>query len=198
MLPESELRNILLSLALIQESGPWIRAIRKKYLLVKNPQPLWSGGSIRYGARFVPLGTFESVHLTSDPVTARLEVEAAFRYAEGKIISIPNAPWKPVKVEGIVENVLDLANPQLWSQLGTNRSELTGDWRISQDNYLQGTELLPPTQFLGKLAYETGRVSGIRYPSAKNPGKGVNLVVFPDRLRTGGASYLQALSQRIP
>jgi hypothetical protein len=47
-------------------------------------------------------------------------------------------------------------------------------------------------------------VFGISYPSAKNTGKGVNLVVFPNRLQKGGNSYLQVydpkklLNQRLP
>jgi RES domain-containing protein len=198
VLPESELRNAILGLGLITVYGPWIRAIRNKYLMVENPRPLWSEGSIRHGARFVPKGGFPSIHLTSDPVTAFLEVEAVFRSTGGDLFSVAKAPWTPVRVEGVVESVLDLADPQVWDRLGTNRSELTGDWRWSQDCYLRGDEPVPPTQLLGKVAYATVRVCGILYPSAKNPGRGVNLVVFPDRLHPDGTSHLQALAHRIP
>lgn len=204
MLPENELRNILLGLALIPVHGPWSRVVKLEYLQLENPQPLWAGGSVEYGARFVPKGGFDSVHLASDPFTAFFEVEAVFQTAQGKVTWDSNPPWVWITVEGIVDSVLDLADPELWSRLDTSESELTGNWRNGQDRYLRGEGRLPPTQLLGKVAYETGRVRGIRYPSAKNAAKGVNLVVFPDRLRKGELSYLQvhdpqrSLDQRIP
>src|SRR5687768_11455509 len=97
VLPESELRNALFSLALVSVQGPWIRAVRSEYLQ-ENPQPLWSGGSVRRGARYVPLGTFKSIHLTSDPVTARLEVEAVIRKAEGDLVAVSSLSWKLLRV----------------------------------------------------------------------------------------------------
>jgi len=142
--------------------------------------------------------------MASDPLTAFLEVEAVFLTAAGKVITDTNPPWTWVTVEGIVENVLDLTDSGLWERFNTSESELTGNWRNGQDRHLRGEGLLPPTQVLGKVAYETERVIGIRYPSAKNTDKGVNLVVFPDRLRKGGVSYLQvydpkmSLNQRLP
>ena len=104
------------------------------------------------------------------------------------------ANWKMVKVDGTVENVLDLMDSRIWKQLATSWQELTGLWRSSFD------EPLPPTQLLGRMAYETEKIFGIRYHSAKNPGKGFNLIVFPDRLRVGGSSYLEAENpyQRLP
>lgn len=204
MLPESELRKVLPGLPLIPVHGPWSRAIKFEYLLLTDPQPLWAGGSVEYGARFVPKGGFDSVHLASDPFTAFLEVEAAFRTAQGAVVWDTNPPWTLVTVTGIVRSVLDLTSSDLWAPLGTSESELTGNWRNGQDRYLRGEGPLPPTQLLGKVAYETGRVLGIHYPSAKNTGKGANLVVFPDRLPKGEDSYLhvhdpkRALDQRLP
>lgn len=203
MRPESELRNVLLGLALTSVHGPWSRAIKSEYLQ-EDPQPLWAGGSVGYGARFVPKGGFGSVHLASDPFTAFLEVESVFLAAAGRVVWDTNPPWTWVTVEGIVERVLNLTDPRLWEPLDTTESELTGNWRNGQDRHLRGEGPLPPTQTLGKIAYETGKVSGIQYPSAKNTGKGVNLVVFPDRLHRGGASHLRVydptrfLDQRIP
>jgi len=206
VLLSSELQNIVLGLALIPVHGPWSRAIKFEYLQQAPPQPLWAGGSAEYGARFVPKGGCDSVHLASDPVTALLEVEAIFATAAGEVV-VPKSspPWTFVTVEGVVENVLDLTDAELYKRLDTNESELTGNWRNGQDRYLRGEESsLPPTQRLGKVVYETQRAFGIRYPSAKNTGKGVNVVVFPDRLPRRVASYLQVhdpkgfLSQRIP
>jgi hypothetical protein len=86
-----------------------------------------------------------------------------------------------------------VTSPEAWDHLRTSESELTGNWRNGEGRYLRGDGLLPPTQLLGKVAYESHRVFGICYPSAKNTGRAVNLVVFPDRLQKGGTSYLQTL-----
>ena len=48
----------------------------------------------------------------------------------------------------------------------------------------------PPTQLLGGLAYDSGRIAGIKYASAKHPG-GLNLVVFPDRITVAAGNYLE-------
>jgi hypothetical protein len=50
---------------------------------------------------------------------------------------------------------------------------------------------MPPTQLLGQAAYETGRIQGFSFHSAKNTGQGYNLVVFIDRLVPGEASFLK-------
>lgn len=184
MLPENELRNTLLDLALVSESGPWIRAVKSEHL--QRRTPLWSRGPLEHGARFVPKGGFEALHLTSDPQTARLEVEAMFLNSLGNTVpGDREADWDLVRVEGTVENVLDLMDSRIWKRLATSWQELTGLWRWSFD------EPLPPTQLLGRVAYEARKIFGIRYHSAKNPGKGFNLVVFPDRLRVGGISHLE-------
>jgi RES domain-containing protein len=204
VLPEKELRNAFFGLPLISVHGPWSRAIKFEYLQQEDPQPLWAGGAVEYGARFIPKGGFDGVHLASDPFTAFLEVEAVFITAAGKVVSDTNPPWTWVTVEGVVENVVDLTDSVLWERFRTSESELTGNWRPGQDRHLRGEGPLPPTQVFGKVAYETGRALGIRYPSAKNTGKGVNLVIFPDRLQKGGGSYLQVydpkklLNQRLP
>lgn len=195
MISESELRSIFLGLTLTSKGGRWCRAIKSEYLW-ENPQPLWGNGTLQVGARFVPKGAFKSIHLASDPFTAFMEVEAVFQTGEGKVVWDADSPWTWVAVEVVVENVLDLANPEIWAHLQTSESELTGNWRNGEDHYLRGEGSLPPTQLLGKVAYESQRVFGICYPSAKNTGRAVNLVVFPDRLQKGGASYLQALDRK--
>lgn len=117
-------------------------------------------------------------------------------------VTIPGPPWTLVTVAGSLERVLDLTDPAIQSRLGTSLSELTGDWRYSQDLYLEGKGPLPPTQRLGQVAYESGRVMGIRYHSAKNIGQGSCFAVFPERL--GSTSWLEVfdphglIRQRLP
>ncbi len=68
-------------------------------------------------------------------------------------------------------------------------------------NWVKATH--PPTQLLAQLAYDSGRIAGIKYASAKNK-HGVNLVVFPDRLSLASGNFLEVfdpyghLNQRIP
>ncbi len=70
---------------------------------------------------------------------------------------------------------------------------LTGTWVTTPH---------PPTQLLGQLAYDSGRIVGIKYASAKHQG-GLNLVVFPDRMAVAVGNYLDVydpdgnLSQRL-
>ena len=117
---------------------------------------------------------------------------------------IRNPPWTLITVEGVLENILDLTDLSIRQQLATSIAELTGDWRYSEDLYLEGKEPMPPTQLLGKKAFETGRISGIRYHAAKDTGQGINTVVFTDRLTVGPASFLEVydpsgfLQQRLP
>jgi hypothetical protein len=71
---------------------------------------------VQYGARFIPKGGFDGVHLASDPFTAILEVEAVFITAAGRVVSDINPPWTWVTVEGVVENVVDLTDSVLWDR----------------------------------------------------------------------------------
>ena len=133
-------------------------------------------------------------------------METALKEAGALFLNQPirNPPWTLVTVEGIVENILDLTDPSIRQRLATSIAELTGDWRYSERLYLEGKESMPPTQLLGQKAFEAGRISGIRYHSAKDTGQGTNLVVFTDRLAVGQASFLEvydpsgSLQQRLP
>jgi hypothetical protein len=89
----------------------------------------------------------------------------------------------------VLDRVLDLTDHEVEAALGTSLAELTGDWRLSQERYLQGGGPMPPSQLLGKLAYESGRFDAIQYPSAKNVGRGTGWAVFTECLPKRG--YLQ-------
>ena len=89
-----------------------------------------------------------------------------------------------VAVDAILLNVLDLTDPSVQRAVGTTRQELTGEWRATQDS---GAEA--PTQILGRICYESGRIDAIRYNSSKNPPDGKCVAVFADRL--AGPAYLE-------
>jgi len=40
------------------------------------------------------------------------------------------------------------------------------------------------------MAYDSDRIAGIKYASAKHPG-GLNVVVFPDRISVAAGNYLE-------
>jgi len=198
MLHGAKLKTALSKVKLIAVHGPWSRVVGYRHVLRAPggkkgaPQPLWGGAAAIKGARFTPKGGFDSVYLAWEPVTALLEVQALV-VVPGGTVPLRTAPWTLVTVDGIVSNVLDLTDAAILKALGTNVQEMTGAW-VKEAN--------PPTQELAKAAYNSGKIAGIKYGSAKHPG-GVNLVVFSDRLVPPSTDYLEifdphgTLAQRI-
>jgi hypothetical protein len=137
-------------------------------------------------------------------VTALEEVGTILSSHGDIVIAARYPPWAVFAVEGFLSEALDLTDPFVQTQLGTSVAELTGDWRYSQTLFLAGKGLLPPTQLLGKLAFESGRFVAIRYPSAKRTGRGLGVAVLADRLKATPPSYLEVydphrrIRQRIP
>ena len=198
MLALGKLATALASVQLTSAHGPWSRAISYRYLLgpppgqTGPPRPLWGGAARIAGARFTPQGSFDSIYLACDPITAFIEVSALVLLPGGPV-PVRSAPWVVVTVDGILNNLLDLTDPAILAALGTTGQEMTGTWVKSSR---------PPTQWLGQLAYDSGRIAGIKYASAKHPG-GLNLVAFPDQIPATTGSFLEVydphgdLAQRI-
>ena len=198
MLPPLQLAAALAKAQLVSAHGPWSRVIGYRHLLgpppgqTGPPQPLWGGAARIAGARFTPVGSFDSIYLAHDPITAFVEVSALILLPGGPV-PVRSAPWMVISVDGILDGLLDLTDPATLAALGTTAQEMTGTWVAATD---------PPTQLLGQLAYDSGRIAGIKYPSAKHPG-GINVVVFPDRLTVAADNYLEVydphgnLAQRI-
>ncbi len=186
MVHGAKLRTALSKVSLIAVHGPWSRIVGFRHLLLAPgggkgaPQPLWGGAAKIRGARFTPQGGFDSVYLAEEPVTALLEVQALV-VISGGLVPLRTAPWALVTVDGIVSNVLDLTNASILKALGTNQQEMTGAWARAAN---------PPTQELAQAAYDSRRIAGIKYGSAKHPG-GRNLVVFSDRLGPPSTDYLE-------
>ncbi|WP_192930896.1 RES family NAD+ phosphorylase [Deinococcus sp. AJ005] len=74
------------------------------------------------------------------------------------------------------DGILDLTDPDTQAILGTNLQELTGDWRLLNEN-----KIVAPTQMLGQVAHDFGTIRGIRYPSKIEPHR-ANLVIFKARM----------------
>jgi len=194
----ARLKTALAKIKRISVHGPWSRIVGFRHVLKAPggkkgvPQPLWGGAAKIKGARFTPKGGFDSIYLAGEPITALLEVQALV-VMPGSMMPLRTAPWALVTVDGIVSNVLDLTDVGILKALGTNEAEMTGAW---------AKEANPPTQKLAQAAYETGKIAGIKYGSAKHP-DGLNLVVFPDLLVPPSTDYLEVydphdnLAQRI-
>lgn len=193
------IQTVLRQARLVAVHGPWSRAVAFHNLqgpppgTSGPPQPLWGGASKKVGARFTPPGSFDSLYMAWEPITALLEVQALALNPTGHLVPLTN-PWVVLCLEGIVAPVLDLTDTATCQILESNLQEITGSW------YLQAN---PPTQDLGQAAYDSKLIAGIRYPSAKNLGKGNNLVVFPERLHLFQNNFLAVhdphslLNQRI-
>ena len=198
MLPPAQIADALSTIKLVAARGPWSRAVGYRFLLNPPPgmtgplQPLWGGSARIAGARFTPKGSFDSIYLAYDPITAFIEVSALLLLPGGPV-PIRSAPWVIVSVDGVVSNILDLTDALTRLALGTTEQEMAGAW-VSAAR--------PPTQALAQAAYGSGRIAGIKYGSAKRPG-GLNLVVFPGRISVSPANFLEVydphgnLAQRI-
>jgi len=107
----------------------------------------------------------------------------------------PGFSRSPLTVDGVVANLIDLADAEAQELLGTNEQELSGIW-LTVDK--------PVTQVLGQAAYSDGSIAGIRYRSAKKHPDGFCVVIFEDRLGVSSHNYLEVfnpagrLDQRLP
>src|SRR6266849_2272753 len=120
--------------------GPFSRCVAFHHLVsmpqvqgvVSRPQPLWGMGSKRFGGRFTPRNSFETIYLAEDPVTALAEVSAVLLNPGGGVITLPSLPWVTVTVQGTLIAVLDVSDMGIQAKLGTTSQELTGEWRYTQ------------------------------------------------------------------
>ncbi len=207
MLTRKSLLRILPGLPRTSVHGPWSRVVGAHVLHGpppgmppgSAPQPLWPGGPSLRGARFTKKGGENCVYLASDAVTAMAEVQAIYLPPGGSVVQLATNPWTMLTIHGVVTEVLDLTDASIQTALRTNLSELTGDWA-----YTQATGGLPPTQLLGQAAFDCRAILGLKYVSAKNLGRGYNLVIFSDRLSSHPSCSLSvqdssgSLVQRLP
>jgi RES domain-containing protein len=185
VLPERQLRAALRKIAPVPIAGPFSRAVALHYLFPKpapasrvKPQPLWGMGSKRFGGRYTPKNSFETVYIAKDIVTALKEVQALISIPSGPAFTIVSAPWVTVAIQGFLSSVLDLTQAANVQAIDSSYQELTGAWRS-----VPGQSGEPPTHLLGRLCHSSRRFDGLCYPSSKNPPSGVCIAVFPDRLR---------------
>ena len=157
--------------------APWagvtFRSVELEYATSK--QILSGEGSFRFGGRWNAPKTFPVIYSSTQPGTA---VEEAFQLAADYELT-PNdlKPRITCGVEWNLSRVLNLAGANLPGSLNLAKWMLEDFSRINDS----GFETL--CQAFGRAARNSG-LNAIFCPSARVT-DGVNLVVFPDRLRRG-------------
>jgi RES domain-containing protein len=169
MIRDSSLRNVLGSINLSAEKGFCCRYIPTEHMTTGI-----SGiGSKIEGGRYNAKSSFEVLYISDTMHTASLET-GMIVIVNGRCIQIQHDSKILLSVSYDLRNILDLTDPKNQKILRTNEQELTGVWRMGQS---------PPTQRLGRIAYETCRISALKVPSARCPGA-FNFAVFNDRVAT--------------
>jgi len=116
--------------------------------------------------------------------------------SDGSIVTLPVGNKVHYRVEGVLTQVLDLTDLGIQARIGTTRQELTGAWLP-----MQTTGEVVPAQLRGRLAYESGRFTGLMSISSKNQA-GTIIMAFRDRLTA--PNYLEVqdptgyIAQRLP
>ena len=98
-------------------------------------------------------------------------------------VANPKGSWVILSLEVILDNVVDLSDPNSQKVLKTNHEELTGNWNNSRQEV--------PTQSLGRSLYELPDLEGFIFPSSLVDG--LCLSLFPDKL--GARSSITFLNE---
>jgi hypothetical protein len=148
------------------------------------PQPPWPGGAKKFGARFTPRGSFDTLYLCCDALTAMPEVGAAIRPPGGPVVSAKSNPLVLSQIDGSLDAVLDLTDrPSSGCRVRVKQNSLgVGDWLWIG---LRG--------FWRRQRKLSGRISAMQSSSSKNPGVGTILAVFTDHLASFPPSFVEVI-----
>lgn len=132
-------------------------------------------GSLLANNRYTQAGVCAALYTSHYPELALLEVTQGSAFSEAFPGATP-ALHVTFSLHVHLTGVLDLMDLDVQERFGTNLQELTGEWKAMNT---VGREA--PTQRLGRLTFEAGRVEAIRYPSKIQPQRS-NVLLFKDRL----------------
>ena len=204
MLPERQLRAALRKIAPVPIEGPFSRAVALHYLFPKpasaprvKPQPLWGMGSKRFGGRYTPKNSFETVYVAKDIVTALTEVQALISIPSGPAFTIVSAPWVTVAIRGFLSFVLDLTQSANVQAIGSSYQSL-----LARGVGFPVKQVSLPRICSDAYATRPDGLTGFVIPRARILPSGVCVAVFPDRLRK--PAYLEVydphgnVAQRLP
>jgi RES domain-containing protein len=155
--------------------GVVMRSTSLRYATAKDF--LSGDGAAQTGGRWNPQG-IKAIYASASPVTAAYEAYRNFAaYGFAKSTVRPRV-FCGAKVN--LQQLLDLTNPGIRRRLGFTLAEmLDEDWLAIQD---EGDESW--TQAAGRGASMAG-FEGLLVPSARDRPQGINVVIFPGKLRTG-------------
>jgi hypothetical protein len=154
---------------------------------------------------------FDILYLTETPQVAQFEIGAL----AGDPLTIGGTLHAPgsfgvVRVDVVLQQVVDLTLVSQQELIETTAQELTGDWRgyqlrTSRAASIQGPVGTAPTQDLGEALFAVPGIEGFRTLSAKLPYHR-NLVIFPQKMFKGSslkfhdssASLSQVIDGNVP
>lgn len=187
------------ALTVTAENRVWFRAIQPQHW----PAALQTAQTARIPSRFSPatnaIPAFPILYLAEDQQVASFEAGALLG---SPLPGRPYAPnprqaWIILNVQVALQAVADLTVIVEQLKLDTTAQELTGDWYGNLQRTAQSSVNLPtglaPTQLLGQALHRSPGLEGFRAISAKQPTH-MNLVVFPDKLRTGSSVVFHDLA----
>jgi len=177
--------------SLIDVAGVLHRGIYDKHLRSKSPpDALYFVGS-NAGRRYTPPGGPAGFYLSFDPATPLAELRAVTYDQSGMPRPTgKNPPVVVISYDISVRRILDLTNADVQRALGLTPTGLGCDWEKLQANFLLGAGAMPPTQLLALVAHDLTLIRGIKYRSVRDRKRGINVVVFPDRLDRAGGDHI--------
>lgn len=155
--------------------GVVMRSVGIRYATAKDF--LSGDGAATVGGRWNPLG-IKAIYASTSPVTATYEAYQNFADYGFSKSSVRPRVFCGAEVD--LQKLLDLTDIGIRKRLGFTLAEiLNEDWLAIQDERDESW-----TQATGRGAH-LAEFEGLLVPSARDRPHGTNVVIFPDKLRTG-------------
>jgi RES domain-containing protein len=177
------LAAVLRTLPAVPMSGTYHRSVANASLYQgrRKPKYLYALGPGREGARYTPKGGPPCLYVSAEPVTTLSEAAGIASSLVLAGIAIPQPTSAFSMTVDLHRGLLDLTDPNVLAQLGTDLTELDGPW---EKQVLNGDPV--PTQILAIAAYDSKCFQGIRFYSHEDPGK-VNIVIWTETVKAPSA-----------
>lgn len=171
LLIHSDLGDALATIELVHNGANVHRCVAGRFINSLSS----TRGSMLADNRYTRKDRFPALYTSHEPYLSILEVTQSPSF-QGAFPGAAAVAHITFSVRANMGDVLDLTVEEIRQIIGTNLQELTGDWKRMN---LDGLDA--PTQILGQAAFDSGRISAIRYPSKIAPDK-ANLVIFKERI----------------
>src|SRR5438309_8141387 len=129
MLRGKELTQALNTVPRTRITGVFYRSIAEAAMhSLSPPQPLYSLAPRKTGARFTPKNGPASLYLSATFDTSYIETYGTAASIAGSGLHFIPPPTVIIAISVDIEHVLDLTNPAVRAELGTDEAELGGAW----------------------------------------------------------------------